>query len=232
MEPSLEQLEQQRLIWRGREAASPAQVRPSGWAELDQQLGGWPGGGVTSIHSRAGVGELRLLFPSLQSPERLSVFIAPPYPLNAESLKGAGLDLAKTLILHPETPKSRLWAAEQSLKSGVCHSVCLWLTQPLQTVQARRLQLAARAGAASLFLLTLQGEGRPGTAQNTGLPLDLCLQLTPHSQGLMVAVPRRRHGWPVPPFLVSMESTWSELTSPTVQLAANTPAHWRTAEGL
>ncbi len=228
MVSTLEQLEQQQLIWRGREASRPPQLRPSGWPELDQRVGGWPGAGVTSIHSRAGVGELRLLCPSLQQSERLSVCIAPPYPLNAEGLEGAGVDLEQLLVLHPDTPQSRLWAAEQSLKSGACQTVCLWLAQPLQTVQARRLQLAARTGAASLFLFSgfLHDTGR-----DTGLPWDLCLQLTPHSQGLMVTVPRRRHGWALPPFLISMESAWPELMSPTVQPMAHTPTQWRTAEG-
>ncbi|WP_051235708.1 translesion DNA synthesis-associated protein ImuA [Marinimicrobium agarilyticum] len=228
MVSTLEQLEQQRLIWRGREANRPTQARPSGWAELDQHLGGWPGAGVTSIHARTGVGELRLLFPCLQQAARLSVFIAPPYSLNAESLEGSGLDLEQVLVLHPESPQSRLWAAEQSLKSGACHTVCLWPAQPLQIVQARRLQLAARAGDASLFLLT---GSQPGARQDTGLPLDLCLELTPHSRGVMVAVPRRRHGWALPPFLVSMESAWPELTSSAVQPTANRSTRWRTAEG-
>lgn len=228
MASTLEQLEQQRLIWRGRESSRPAQPRPSGWPELDQRLGGWPGGGVTSIHTRTGVGELRLLYPGLQQAERLSVFIAPPYPLNAESLEGGGLDLDRVLILHPESPQSRLWAAEQSLKSGACHTVCLWPAQPLQTVQARRLQLAARAGEACLFVVN---GSQPQARQNNGLPLDLCLELTPHSQGLMVAVPRRRHGWALSAFLVSMESAWPELTSPAVQPISSRSAHWRTAEG-
>lgn len=228
MVSTLKQLEQQRLIWRGRETGRPARIRPTGWPELDQHLGGWPGAGVTAIHSRPGVGELRLLCPSLQQQERLSVFISPPYSLDAEGLAGAGIDLEQLLVLHPDNPQSRLWAAEQSLRSGACQTACLWLTQPLQTVQARRLQLAARAGEASLFLLT---GSLPGTSQDTGLPLDLCLQLTPHSQGVMVAVPRRRYGWALPPFLVSMENAWPELTSPTVQPVSHTPAHWRTAEG-
>lgn len=228
MVSTLEQLEQQRLIWRGRESSRPAQPRPSGWAEVDERLGGWPGGGVIAILSRPGVGELRLLYPSLRPASRLSVFIAPPYALNAESLEGGGLDLEQVLVLHPDSPQSRLWAAEQSLKSGACHTVCLWPAQPLQTVQARRLQLAARAGDASLFLLS---GSQPGTHQNTGLPLDLCLELTPHSQGVMVAVPRRRHGWALPPFLVSMESAWPELTSAAVQPISSGSARWRTAEG-
>lgn len=206
MHPSLEQLEQQRLIWRGRDSSRPMAARPSGWSELDRQLGGGlPGSGVVAVHSPSGIGELRLLWPFFAGDTRLVVFIAPPYPLNAESLAGASLDLSRILVLQPKTEREALWAAEQCLKSGVCHSVCLWQKR-VRLAQARRLQLAARAGESTHFLFL-------GTrASAAGLPFDICLELEPHPQGIAVSVPRRKQGWALPRFAISMAEAWPELT--------------------
>lgn len=220
MQPSLEQLEQQQLIWRGRESAGPVAARPSGWAELDWQLGGGlPSSGVITIQSPVGIGELRLLWPFLSGnngagdnghsgENRLVAFIAPPYPLNAESLSGAGVNLERLLLLQPATQKEALWAAEQCLKSGACRAVCLWQDR-VPLVQARRLQLAARAGESANFLFL--------AARNAaaGLPVDLCLELSPHPHGIAVSVPRRKQGWALPRFAVSMADVWPELTRDT-----------------
>lgn len=235
-QPSLEQLEQQQLIWRGRESSGPVAARPSGWPELDRQLGGGlPSQGVITVQGPTGIGELRLLWPFLSGrgalsgrsalsgrgalsghgdpsghgepseKDRLVAFIAPPYPLNAESLPGAGMDLKRLLLVQPSTNREALWAAEQCLKSGACQAVCLWQNR-VPLVQARRLQLAARAGESANFLFL----GAHNAAN--GLPVDLCLELSPHPHGIAVSVPRRKQGWALPHFVVAMTDVWPELT--------------------
>ncbi len=215
MNPDLEQLEQQRLVWRGRDAARPLAARSSGWPELDEQLGGLPGAGVVMIQAPTGIGELRLLWPSMAlemaRESRLAALVAPPYRIGAEGWLGAGLTLERLLVVHPDTIQSALWAAEQSLKSGSCHSVCLWLEQRLQSIQARRLQLAARAGQATLFLFVA-----PALA-DTRLPVDLHLAVSPSARGVRIEVLRRRQGRELAPFTVTMTEQWPELTRSRVQ---------------
>lgn len=204
--PSLEQLEQQHLIWRGSQASGPVTVSASGWPELDRQLGGGlPASGIISIRSALGIGELRLFLPFWSRAERLLVFIGAPYPLDAESLQGAGLDLSRVLVLTPKTEKEALWAAEQCLKSGACHSVALWQAR-LSLAQARRLQLAAREGESTQFLFL------GPNARAEGLPVDLALSLSPHPSGINIQVPKRKQGWALPRFTLDMAELWPELT--------------------
>lgn len=208
MNPDLEQLKQRRLVWRGRDAARPLEARDSGWPELDERLGGLPGAGVVVIQAPPGIGELRLLWPSMGQQSRLTVLIAPPYRIGAEGWLGGGVTLEKLLVLHPDTTQAALWATEQSLKSGTCDSACLWLAQRLQPIQARRLQLAARAGQSTLFLFS------PPTLEIPHLPIDLHLALSAVPQGVRVEVRRRRQGRPLAPFTVVMAEQWPELTRP------------------
>jgi protein ImuA len=204
--PLLQTLARRRLVWSGG-AGLNQKTRSTGLPRLDEKLGdGFPAQGVIDVRSARGIGELRLFMPSLaeaQTGNRLCVFIAPPLELYAEGLAGAGLDLARVLLVRPDTAAESLWAAEQSLKSGACYAVVLW--QDAMTLhQARRLQLAAQEGRAQLWLLR-HSEASP-------LPASLCLRLAPHSQGLIVGIPKRRGGWPVADFVLNLQSLWPELT--------------------
>lgn len=115
------------------------------------------------------------------------------------------MDLKRLLLVQPGTDREALWAAEQCLKSGACQAVCLWQDR-VPLVQARRLQLAARAGESASFLFL--------AAHNAaaGLPVDLCLELSPHPHGIAISVPRRKQGWALPRFVVTMTDVWPELT--------------------
>jgi len=200
----LEQLERKGLIWRGSSASRPLRPRSSGWQTLDHLLGGgWPGNGVVCVKTALGIGELRLLWPAVVQSQGLTVFIAPPYELNAEGLTYAGLDLNRLLLLHPASEWDALWAAEQCLQSGCCQLVCLW-QKAVASGLARRLQLAARKGRATQFLFL--------SADQKSLPVDLNLELGVQAQGLRLAVPRRRQGSSLAPFTLSMAERWPELT--------------------
>ncbi len=228
MSALLEQLTRRQLVWQGNSQQQVYQAVSSGYPELDQQLGGgFPASGLIDIQSEAGIGELRLLLPYLQQQQqqsqRLLVFIGPPTGLSADMLAGAGLDLSQLLIITPmpqTTPAKKLsprslsanrfnlkqqalWAAEQCLHSGCCVSVLLW-PAVISLAQARRLQLSAEQGAASMILLRQPGQG-------LSLPVNLSVSLQPDKQGLQLTVLKRKGSWPAAPFLVNMQSRWPAL---------------------
>ena len=202
----LETLEQRHLIWRGRETPTMPGARASGWAEVDQYLGGLPGAGAVAVHSPLAIGEIRLLWPSVQAGERLSVMVNPPFQLSAEALLAEQLTPERWLVVRSGTDKDALWSAEQSVKSGCCDSVWLWPSPSLSQAQVRRLQLAARTGEATLFLFFTDSR-----APNLSWPVDMHLVLAPHPDGVRVSVPRRRQGRPVGAFSVAMTARWPEL---------------------
>jgi protein ImuA len=207
MSALLEQLARRQLVWQGNSQHTAYQAVSSGYTELDQQLaGGLPASGLIDIQTVQGIGELRLLLPYLQqqhSSGRLLVLISPPAMPCADMLAAAGIVLSQLVIITPKTGKEALWAAEQCLQSGCCASVLLWQAA-LKLAQARRLQLAAEQGAASLVLLR-----RPATGLS--LPVNLSLELKPHRQGLHLSVHKRKGGWPGSAFVLDMQSRWPAL---------------------
>jgi protein ImuA len=209
MSALLEQLTRRQLLWHGNSQQAAYQAVASGYAELDKQLGGgFPATGLIDIQTEQGIGELRLLLPYLQqqqhSTKRLIVLISPPAQPCADMFAGAGIDLAQLLIISAKAAKDVLWAAEQCLNSGSVAAIVLWQV-PVRLAQARRLQLAAEQGQASLVLMR-----RPSALS---LPVQLSLQLTPHPQGLLLRVHKRKGGWPGAGFLVDMHSRWPALSA-------------------
>ncbi|KKO45310.1 RecA/RadA recombinase [Arsukibacterium ikkense] len=228
MSALLEQLARRQLLWHGDSQQLAYQAVSSGFPELDQQLGGGlPASGLIDIQTAAGIGELRLLLPYLrqqqQQSQRLLVFIAPPAELSADMLAGAGLDLSQLLIITPGQPISppkpagrhtkaakklnakqeALWAAEQCLQSGCCATVLIW-PAAISLAQARRLQLAAEQGAASMILFR-----KP--SQTLSLPVNLSISLQPDPQGLQLTVLKRKGCWPAAPIRLNMQSRWPAL---------------------
>ncbi|HAW94379.1 MULTISPECIES: translesion DNA synthesis-associated protein ImuA [unclassified Arsukibacterium] len=167
-----------------------------------------------------------------QHSQRLLVFIGPPAELCADMLAGCDLELSQLLIITPgeqpgagqgsdkltklttaaENPKSvkkfspqqqALWAAEQCLQSGCCASVLLW-PAAISLAQARRLQLAAEQGAASMIVFR-------HSSQTLSLPVNLSISLQPDPFGLQLTVLKRKGSWPAAPFRVSMQQQWPAL---------------------
>tara|TARA_R110002126_G_scaffold38317_10_gene114445 strand:- start:632 stop:1378 length:747 start_codon:yes stop_codon:yes gene_type:complete len=234
MSALLDQLSRRQLVWHGDSQQLAYQAVSSGYSELDQQLGGGlPATGLIDIQTETGIGELRLLMPYLQQQQqqsqRLLVFIGPPAELCADMLAGGGLDLSQLLIITPDqqvaagkainnlpkptknTKSARklpmqqqaLWAAEQCLQSGCCASVLIW-PSAISLAQARRLQLAAEQGAASMIVFR-------HTSQALSLPVNLSISLQADPQGLQLTVLKRRGSWPAAPLRVSMQQQWPAL---------------------
>ncbi len=152
-------------VWRGRQRpVGPA--LSSGRAELDAWLpaGGWPSGRLIELlPTHLGLGELALLLPLLADRTRqgMPVILAgPPWIPCPQHLTRRGIALERLIVVRK--PDQAFWAAEQSLKSGLCGAVIVW--PPASSPQARavrRLQLAAENGQAPVFVCYRPGQQQP-----------------------------------------------------------------------
>ncbi|MEE4637697.1 MAG: translesion DNA synthesis-associated protein ImuA [Wenzhouxiangella sp.] len=175
-------LDQRSDLWRGRRRPR-SRTAASGSAELDAWLpdGGWPRGHLIELLPTClGSGELDLLVPLLAEQTRQGqpiLLIAPPLVPCPQRLHRAGIALDRLIVVR--TPDQALWAAEQSLKSGVCGSVLVW--HPRGRVDARsirRLQLAARDSDAPAFVCYRPNQQPPPSLSALRLGLAPGPQLT------------------------------------------------------
>ncbi|QJI20699.1 MULTISPECIES: translesion DNA synthesis-associated protein ImuA [Pseudomonas] len=149
-------------VWKGRPAAPPASVHPTGLAALDAVLpsGGWPESALSEILvAQQGVGELQLVWPTLArlsaAGERI-VLVAPPYTPYPHAWQNAGVDLRQLSVIQADE-RDALWAAEQCLRSGSCGAVLCW-PRKADDRALRRLQVAAETGQTLAFAWRAMGE--------------------------------------------------------------------------
>lgn len=147
---ALDALLDARRVWRGQPVARPPSRQPTGFAWLDEALpsGGWPEAALTELLLPVdGVGELRLLWPTLarlSHEDGMIALVAPPYLPFATAWANAGVQLGKLQIVRT-SPRDALWATEQCLRSAACSAVLCWPQQP-DDRSLRRLQVAAETG--------------------------------------------------------------------------------------
>jgi cell division inhibitor SulA len=183
--PGLDPLLERPDVWRGPRLSRAQPALPSGHAALDALLpgGGWPLGALTEVCcAQPGMGEIGLLLPALaqlRESSRWLGWVAPPHPLYAPALAGAGIDIERCLVVEPPQPGLRhaparaqqaLWAAEQLLRGGACGAVLLWWDGE-DANALRRLQLAAESGQALAVLF------RPEAAASRLSPAALRLRI-------------------------------------------------------
>ena len=229
---NLDDLMQRADVWRGGRA-SPLSGLASGYPALDAALnGGWPQGSLIEILiDRAGIGELRLLLPTLARlthEERWVTFVAPPYIPYAPALKRGGVNLDHVLLVHPRERTDALWAVEQTLRSGTCGAVLAWLNDA-DSQSLRRLQLAAEAGN-SLGILF-----RRANAAEHSSPAAVRLKLMPAhdaARRLSIEVLKRRGGWPTGPVALEVNHALARSLFPQpatrglhARQRADAPAH-------
>jgi len=170
-------------LWRGHQMARPSQAAVgTGFALLDAELpgAGWPRRALTELLlPHPGVGEIRLLAPSLATTQRAGrqvMLFDPPAGLSAEALAQLGLAVEELLIITTRTRvvpgTDSLWALEQALKSGHVGAVVAWLPPRLRAERLRRLQIAAQAHDGAAFVLCEMGAAQRPTAA----PLRLALR--------------------------------------------------------
>ena len=152
---ALDRLLDSRQVWRGQAMGVASSAQPTGHAALDAALpgGGWPDSALSEILvAAAGVGELRLLWPTLarltRAGERV-VLVAPPHVPFPHAWLAAGIDLGQLTIVQAKG-RDALWAAEQCLRSGSCGAVVCWPRQADDRA-LRRLQVAAETGKTPAF---------------------------------------------------------------------------------
>lgn len=188
-------------LWRGAGGPPSRAALASGHAGLDRALGGgWPRGVVCELTlAQTGCGELGLLLPVLRQLAGTFAWIGPPHLPYPPALAAAGIALAQLLLIEAPDRAQAQWAAEQTLRSGACAAVLLWL--PSVSARAvRRLQLAAAASGAFMALLLPQ-DGSPVNS-----PAALRVQLAPAPRGIAVSVRKRRGSGPCSPLIVEYPS--------------------------
>ncbi|WP_293748558.1 translesion DNA synthesis-associated protein ImuA [uncultured Paraglaciecola sp.] len=211
MHPTISYLKNKNLLWQANHTQSSDNGQHTGFKELDNALqGGFPEYGVIDIRSQIGIGELRLLLPSIltrqqQRQTELITLIAPPMSINSEMLAEFGFTLDQVMVVQPSLNKQVLWSAEQSLKSGCCHSVVLWHVS-LSVTQVKRLQLAAEKGNSLLFII------RQPQQEHISLPVTLGIKLSPSKVGINAQITKRKGSWSNAPFNIYMGAYWPELS--------------------
>jgi protein ImuA len=95
------------------------------------------------------------------------------------------------LVVQPASATEALWAAEQTLGSGVCAAVLLWL-KGTDDRWLRRLKLAAEAGGALGVLF------RPARHRFESSPASLRLLVTQAEQGVRLDLLKVQGGRPGP----------------------------------
>ncbi|MCW4444971.1 translesion DNA synthesis-associated protein ImuA [Vibrio splendidus] len=208
MHKLIKNLQDRQLIWTGLQSTTQGSTTSTGYSQLDKQLdGGFPTHGVIEVESQQGIGELRLLTPYLaqQKSQKLAIFINPPGKICAEFFSSQGIELENILVIQPQRDLDALWAAEQCLKSGACHSVLLWGSD-LEIHQTKRLQAASETGKC------LQFHFKATSHNQLSLPVSLSMKLSSHAQGLKVEVTKRKGSWSYGSFILDMSQNWPLLT--------------------
>ena len=211
MHPTIAYLKNKNLLWQANHTQAVDSAQHTGFKELDKALqGGFPEYGVVDVHSPIGIGELRLLLPSIltrqqQRQAELITLIAAPMAINSEMLAEFGFPLEQVMLVQPSLHKQALWSAEQSLKSGCCHSVILW-HNTLSVTHIKRLQLAAEKGHCLLFIM------RQPQQQHMSLPVTLGITLSPSRAGIQAQITKRKGSHSNGAFDIYMGTYWPELS--------------------
>jgi hypothetical protein len=172
-----EMLQQLTQLCRAGIESAPKEIIPSGCSPLDAILpgGGWRSGTLVELMpDQTGVGELRLLMPTLSritQGERHVAFISPPFIPFAPALSQHAIRLERLLVINALSPKDMLWCMEQTLRCKSFGAVLAWPTA-LVDREIRRLQLAAETGASIGFVYRSMQAAR----ETSPAAVRLCLQ--------------------------------------------------------
>ena len=211
MSSSLQQLLDQRQLWRGRDAGDGAAMLSTGWPRLDRELfgAGWPAASLTELLCREPVLAWQLLQPALVAlsrQQRLLIWIGHQQAPYAPAWRKAGLRLERCLLVRA-TEEEAPWAAEQALRLAQGAAVLLQ-SSVLTTERLRRLQLAAQAGGSYAFLL------RPVSAQRQTTAASVRILVESDITGLQLQVLKRRGGAATARFALSTLPNISVLPLP------------------
>jgi recombination protein RecA len=143
-------------------------VLRTGMEAVDALLpaGGFPLGQAVELCGEAASGRTSLALRAVavaHREERLCAWVDGPRELYPPAAAALGVDLERLLIVRPQAPEQRVWAAVQLARSGAFACVVLDLTRGVGSVgrtprvslaEARKLADAAERGGGLLLLLT------------------------------------------------------------------------------
>ncbi len=200
MSDSFTQLVKHPKLWRASDKPCVDNARvASGFAPLDSALGGgWPLAGLIRVRAQRGIGEVELFSTLLRTirQQRLIMFVNAPGHVQASWLVRHDVDLDRIFSLAGQHEES-LWAAEQCLKSDVCHAVLLWSEQNMSLTQARRLQVCAKQHQSLCFLF------EHPKVQRLPFPLELDLSIQRRHSEVIISIEKQLGGWPHPGVQIS-----------------------------
>jgi cell division inhibitor SulA/protein ImuA len=185
-------------VWRAKSLAPEASVTSTGFAELDDALGGgWPQPAMIEMLTDVyGIGELQLILPLLRASvvpatavTPVIAWIDPPYEPNAVALAQQGLLDRPHWLITTASTKDALWSMEQALKAGACAAVLAWVST-ITTASLRRLKLAVVTGQTCAVLY------RSSAAATEPSPAHVRLMLMPRGSRLGVRVLKARSRQP------------------------------------
>ena len=187
-------------VWRAHSDAGDSNVRAvaTRFVALDRLLPneGWPQRTLIELLAPCGVGELRVLMPvlaPLMRTRQAVVWIEPPHIPYPRALLSHGAMLEQLLVVRARDRAQRLWAIEQTLKSGAAAAVVAWLPEDsthLTSFQTlRRLQLAAQSMKREPGLVFLL---RSPAARNAASPAPLRIELVACERGVALDIFKRR----------------------------------------
>jgi protein ImuA len=185
-------------VWRAHSLAHETSRTATGFAALDEALGGgWPTPAMIELLTDVyGIGELQLILPLLRTsvsqaaPAPLIAWINPPYEPSALAFAQHGLLDRPHWLITTTSTQDALWSMEQALKAGACAAVLGWLST-VTSASLRRLKLATAAGHTHAVLY------RPSAAAAEASPAHIRLLLLPRGSRLGVRVLKARGRKPI-----------------------------------
>jgi len=180
-------------VWRAQSLAPEASLTTTGFAALDEALGGgWPKAAMIELLTDVyGIGELQLILMLLRAPvppdmpAPVIAWINPPYEPSAVALAQQGLLDRPHWLITTTSTQDALWSMEQTLKAGACAAVLAWVSS-ITTASLRRLKLATATGQTCAVLF------RPSAASTEPSPAHIRLMLVPRGPRLGVRVLKAR----------------------------------------
>lgn len=169
-------------LWRAHQlGSSQGQTLCTGFSELNKHLpgNGWAGNQCTELLSQHnGIGELRLLIPSLRTlalKKKRIVLVNPPFIPNPNVFKQYGISPHHMTLVKTNHEQQAAWATEKLIQSNSFGALLAWLPEKktlLPHSQLKRLQNHAHASSGISFIF------RPARASVQPSPAPLRLELT------------------------------------------------------
>jgi cell division inhibitor SulA len=222
MKAALAELLHNPLLWQGDRLARAADAVASGYAALDRELpgGGWPQASLTELLlDHEGIGELRLILPSLERLVRAGewiALIAPRHLPYAPAFARHGIDPGRVIVVDAADEKNRWWSAEQVLRANSAGAMLFW-PRAVNDAQTRRLQLAAQESQSLAFVFT----GTARAAHPSPAPLRIRLSLV--EEKLRIDVFKRRGGVMTRPLLLDMTASSENVKGAVAHAMKNAP---------